>query len=156
AQITADGGHPGDDLAHAIVRRWTAPVSGTYQVRSTVKHAVAAGDGIRCWILSSREGAIAEAVVHNADRAMNVDEVELEAGETLEFVVDILQVLDSDQHHWAPEVSLVSTTTAIEEVARPASWHAQRDFTTHESQLLAPWEQLAHVLLISNELVFVD
>ena len=156
ARITADGGHPGDDLAHAIVRRWTAPVAGTYKVCSTVKHTETSGDGIRCWIMSSRDGAVAEAVVHNAERELNVEEVKLAAGETLEFVVDILNVLNSDQHHWAPEVSLVSTSAPFKESSPPANWNAERDFTTHESQLLTPWEQLAHVLLISNELVFVD
>ncbi len=156
AQITADGGHPGNDLRHAIVRRWTAPVSGTYRVTSTVKHAVAKGDGIRCWILSSRHGALDQAIVHNTDRAMHVDEVELDQGETLDFVVDILNILNNDQHQWAPEVSLISATPDAVDSRWPASWHAVRDFTTHDSQRLDPWEQFAQVLLISNEVMFVD
>lgn len=148
AQITADGGHPGNTLKHAIVRRWTATTAGNYRIESTVTHSVAAGDGIRCWVFSSGKGMLAQAVVHNSSEPIAIDEVTLEAGETLDFVVDIFENLNSDQHLWAPQITRLSDPTE--------TWNAQRDFTAELAQRLTPWQQLAQVLLISNELMFVD
>jgi hypothetical protein len=38
AQLTATGGHPGNDLAHAAVRRWTAPRDMRIRMQSTLIH----------------------------------------------------------------------------------------------------------------------
>ncbi|MFO1006885.1 MAG: PSD1 and planctomycete cytochrome C domain-containing protein [Planctomycetaceae bacterium] len=147
-QVTARGGHPGNDLAHAGIRRWTAPRAGTYSVKSKVAHEVAEGDGIRCRIISSRSGVLAEALVHNRAETMDIASITLEAGDTLDFVVDIHGGLNSDQHLWSPVVT---------EQAKPdLAWNAERDFTGPAPVLLTEWEQLAQVLLLSNELMFVD
>src|SRR5690606_18128444 len=57
-QLTADGGHAGNDPQHAAIRRWTAPRSGRVNIRSEASHDVASGDGIRCTIVSSRHGVL--------------------------------------------------------------------------------------------------
>jgi mono/diheme cytochrome c family protein len=147
-QVTARGGHPGNDLAHAGIRRWTAPRAGTYSVKSQVAHEVPDGDGIRCRIISSRTGLLVEALVHNRTETLNIDSVPLEAGETLDFVVDIHTGLNNDQHLWSPIVS--------EQAAPSTAWSAERDFTGPVPVFLTDWEQLAQVLLLSNELMFVD
>ena len=147
-QITARGGHPGNDLAHAGVRRWTAPRSGKYSVKSKATHEVADGDGIRCRIISSRTGLLAEALVHNRAETLDIDSLTLEAGDTLDFVVDIHGGLNSDQHLWSPVVT--------EQATPSITWNAERDFAGPAPVLLTEWEQLAQVLLLSNELMFVD
>ncbi len=43
----------GNDRQHATSRRWTAPKAGTFTVTLEVTHEVAAGDGIRCFIVSN-------------------------------------------------------------------------------------------------------
>ncbi len=146
-QLTAEGGHPGNDLQHVSVRRWVAPHDGTFSVTSTPTHEVAAGNGIRCWIFSSRDGALASLVLHNQKQEMNVDAVKLQKGDTLDFVVDINGNLNNDQHLWSPIIRESPTKTG---------WEARRDFTGPLPTLLNRWEQLAHVLLMSNELMFVD
>src|SRR5690606_8758802 len=44
-QLTAEGGHPGNDRAHAVIRRWTAPADLQLQIRTTLKPEPAPGDG---------------------------------------------------------------------------------------------------------------
>lgn len=154
-QLTAQGGHPGNDLAHSAVRRWVTPHDGTYSVASTAIHEVAAGNGIRCWIFSSRGGVLASLALHNQRQAMNVDSVVLQKGDTLDFVVDINGDLNSDQYLWAPEIREMPTA-AGSAVAAPSRWEAERDFSGPQPILLNPWEQLAQILLIANELMFVD
>ncbi|WP_435010705.1 DUF1553 domain-containing protein [Tundrisphaera lichenicola] len=156
-QLTAQGGHPGNDLQHAAIRRWTAPRRGRFAIQSTAKHEVEAGDGIRCWIVSSRQGVLKSGEVHNASLDLSVGSFEVEAGEILDFVVDIREGLNSDQYLWAPIVSeIVETTGGVKGPGVSPKWDAARDFTGPSTPPLSPREQLAQVLLMANELMFVD
>jgi hypothetical protein len=64
-QITAKGGHTGNDPAHAAIRRWTASSSGTISIKSEIAHQNSEGDGVRCWIVSSRKGVLKSESVYN-------------------------------------------------------------------------------------------
>ncbi len=66
ARLTPEGGHPGNDRDHAVVRRWVAPRDATIRVRSQLVHEVAQGDGIRAFLCGSRLGTIQTAEVHNS------------------------------------------------------------------------------------------
>ena len=154
-QLTAQGGHPGNDLQHCSVRRWVAPRAGTYTVTSTPVHEVAAGNGIRCTIISSRDGMLTSVALHNGRKEMNVASVPLQKGDTLDFVVDINGDLNSDQHQWAPVIRDVPAANGeLADISQ--QWDAERDFSAPVLKLLTNWEQLAQVLLIANELMFVD
>ncbi len=148
-QLTARGGHAGNDLQHAAIRRWTAPRDATLAIRSTATHEVAAGDGIRCWIVSSLRGVLKSATVHDAKVRLDVGPIEVEAGETIDFVVDFREGLNSDQYLWAPEIREVGP-------GPDTTWDAARDFVGPAVLRLSPIEQLAQVLLMANELMFVD
>ena len=150
-QITARGGHPGNDVQHASIRRWTAPRRGTFSVVSKAIHEVEAGDGIRCWIVSSRGGVLAKTAIHHRTEELNLASIALEAGDTLDFIVDLHANLNSEQHFWAPSIREVTSPAAS-----PSIWDAEKDFTGPTPVFLSPWEQLAQVLLLSNELMFVD
>ena len=147
-QLTARGGHPGNDLQHAAVRRWTAPRDGIVAVKSTAIHEEEPGDGIRCWLISSRHGVLQSAPLHNGRREFDAESIVVKAGDTLDFVVDIRANLNSDQYLWAPVIRDVA--------APPSTWDAARDFAGPPTAQLTPWEQLAQVLLLANELMFVD
>ena len=154
-QLTADGGHAGNDLQHAAVRRWTAPRAGKVSIKSTAAHQVAAGDGIRCWIVASRHGVLASAVLVNRQQSFDVAPLQVDAGDTIDFVVDFNANLNSDQYLWSVEISDAAAEVASAE--RPTrSWNSFRDFGDASAHLLDRWEQLAQVLLLSNELMFVD
>jgi hypothetical protein len=147
AQLTATGGHPGNTPAHACIRRWTAPADLTVRVGGTLQHDPEAGDGVRAWIVSSRHGELKAAKAHHSKADLTLEAIELKAGDTLDFIVDIGAVLNSDQFLWAPVVSGGGTT-----------WNAKDDFNGPKPQpvRLEPWQQYAQVLLLSNEFAFID
>lgn len=149
-QLTATGGHPGNDRAHAAVRRWTAPRSMTIQLSSQLTHEPAAGDGIRAFIVSSRAKQIESMKVHQQAQERPPQTLSVEAGDTLDFVVDIGDVLNSDQYLW--QVSLKDVSNS----ANPTTWDSQADFPRDITQRLNPWEQLAQILFCTNEFLFVD
>lgn len=152
-QLTASGGHPGNDRAHAAVRRWTAPRAMTVAIRSKLVHEPKAGDGIRGFVVSSRVGLLGSAKLHAASAELKVDAIAVEAGETIDFLVDIGEGLNSDQFLW--EIHLGELAPDDGEKAALA-WDAKRDFPADAATPLTPWEQLAQAVLCSNEFLFVD
>lgn len=155
AQLTATGGHPGNDLKHAVARRWTAPQDGAYSIASTLNHEPTEGDGIRAFISHSASGLLRSAKIHHASEALNVN-IAMKAGETLDFVVDIAGGLNSDQFLWSPKISLANTAgTGVN--PENQSWDAQAEFAGPTKPTpLNVWEQLAQTLMLTNEFLFVD
>ena len=149
-QLTAAGGHPGNDRDHACVRRWTAPAAMTVSIRSKLVHEPEPGDGIRAFIVSSRSGILTQMKIHKQQHEPASCSFQVEAGETLDFVVDIGEQLNSDQFLWSIEVQ------EADAVEQPAVWSSTADFPTQPRPELTPLQQLAQVLLVSNEFLFVD
>ncbi len=154
AQLTARGGHPGNDQSHAVARRWVAPQDGSYAIASTLIHEPAAGDGIRAFISHSGRGLLRSTTLHHSTAALNVEAMPLSAGDTLDFVVDIRDGLNSDQFVWSPKIFIVASGGSGGDDA--PSWDAQKDFAGPNSAPLSLWQQLAQTLMLTNEFVFVD
>jgi hypothetical protein len=154
-QLTALGGHPGNDLQQCSVRRWTAPLEGRFSLTSAITHEKKEGNGVRCQIIAKQSEVLASVVIHDRREELNVDSITLQKGETVDFVVDSNGDLEQDKYQWTPVI--VFRPDPPESTTLPRRrWDAERDFTTPVLQLLNRWEQLAQVLLISNELMFVD
>lgn len=147
AQLTAEGGHPGNTRSYACVRRWIAPHSATVEIAGTLKHEPEQGDGVRAFVISSRLGELKTAAVHKSETDMAVAHVAVQAGDTIDFIVDIGGTLNSDQFLWAPVIKAGETT-----------WNARSEFDGPRPapSLLTPWEQYAQVLLLANEFAFID
>jgi hypothetical protein len=141
-QITAKGGHTGNDPAHAAIRRWTASAPGTVSIKSEIAHQNTEGDGVRCWIVSSRKGVLKSESVYNGRKRLDVATLAVEPDDTIDFIVDCGKTLSYDDFVWAPTITQSATT-----------WDSVGNFTRVQ---LLPLEQLVQMLLVSNELMFVD
>ena len=86
---------------------------------------------------------------------LDLDAVPTEAGDTIDFVVDIKAGLNSDQFLWSSELML-ETQTGSGIAARPVVWNAEADFRGPPSSFLNRWGQLGQVLMLANEFMFVD
>ena len=147
-QLHATGGHPGNTRGVASVRRWTAPRDMTISIRSRLIHEPPQGDGIRAFIISSRSGILKRAKIHKQTLDLDVQALSVAEGETIDFVVDIDKVLNSDQYLWTADIGEATETSR--------SWNSAKDFVRHPAPQLTAWEQLAQALLCSNEFLFVD
>ena len=67
------------------------------------------------------------------------------------------QTVDSDAFQWSPLIKLIEAGGGGS-ANLPAEWNAKLDFSgpKEETKPLSAWEKFAQVLLMSNELVFVD
>jgi Protein of unknown function (DUF1553)/Protein of unknown function (DUF1549)/Planctomycete cytochrome C len=140
------GGHPGKNPDHAIIRRWVAPRAGDVTIDGSLQHGQKEGDGVRGRIVSSRSGLAGSWKVHNSKADTSV-RIRVEAGDTIDFIVDCIGEESNDSFLWSPIIKLGEVT-----------WDADRDFGGPRSPTVAAsrWEQLAQVLLLSNEFVFID
>src|SRR5262249_47281606 len=143
--LTATGGHAGNDVAHGVIRRWTAPQAGAITISGTLGHHSPAGDGR---IVSSRQGELASWRAARLDAETKISGLVVEAGETLDFIVDCRADNNSDSFTWAPSIRMGDE-----------EWSAQSAFGGPAPKAAPPmtaWEKYVHVLLESNEFIFVD
>jgi len=150
-QLTATGGHPGNDRQHAAIRRWTAPRRMTIQIRSKLVHERPPGDGIRGFIVASHQGLLSSETVHQRTAELNVDVLDVSAGDTIDFLVDIGDILNSDEHRWTQTIEAAASTGE-----NSSHWNSESDFPGNRTPQIDPWQQLAQVLYCTNEFTFVD
>ena len=158
-QLTAQGGHAGNDLQHAAIRRWVAPRDAVVSIAGTLQHEHKEGDGIRGRIISSRTGPLGSWTLHNDKAETKVESVEIASGDTIDFVVDFNANLNSDDFKWSPVIKSKDQPAGASSGDYAAEWNAKKDFSGPPEQPpkpLSPWEKYAQVLLLSNEFMFVD
>ena len=154
-QLSSTGGHPGNDLKHAIVRRWTATLDGNYAVHSKISHEPEVGDGIRAFVSHGTRGILRSATLFHSAEQIDVDTIAMIKGDTLDFTVDIRDGLNSDQFLWSPKISLTGMTGSGGDTEKQI-FDAEKDFARESKSHLDRWQQLAQVMMLANEFMFVD
>ncbi len=166
-RITPDGGHTGSTIQQGAIRRWTAPVTGVVKITGRLKHAAQQGDGVRAQLIHSRLALQAEWKAFGNEVETNAERIEVQAGDTLDFLVDCIGNDNSDSFQWSPAVELmeVDSSEGSHDTWKPGlTWNAAAGFAASSKKLaprdpneeLDPWVQLAQVLLLCNEFAFVD
>ncbi len=153
--VSASGGHPGRDAAHAAIRRWISPITGTVSVAGTLIHPGAVGDGVEGRLVSSRAGLLGTWTAQNGRAETNVNQITVKKGDTLDFVVTCRADENTDGFTWAPKIAVAAG-------AKTLAWNAEADFAGPKPPVLAQaaplnaWERYAQALLMTNEFTFVD
>jgi hypothetical protein len=152
ATLNAEGGHTGNDAAHAVIRRWRAPRDGTLRIEGTLKLAEDKGDGVRGRIVSSASGPAGEwtAEPKKKSHKTTADGLAVKAGDTIDFIVDLVSTVEHDTFTWPVILHLDSEGSAA------TSWDSSATFRKPKFQPIDVWARYAQVLLLSNEFVFVD
>jgi hypothetical protein len=146
--LNSNGGHPGRDLA--VVRRWVAPVDGTISIQGSLNHPAKVGDGVRGLVVSSQGKVLGQWEAKGNVVETTVASTPVKKGETIDFVTECKQDENSDSFQWAPQVKLLSQFG-------DKSYDAAKEFNKAPgSGGLVPMEQLAQVILLSNEFAFID
>ena len=154
-QLTATGGHAGNDLKHAVIRRWISPVTGAVSIEGGIKHEHVEGHGIRAHLYSSRHGLLGNWVLHNQSAEAKAESLVVEPGDTIDFIVSIHESLNNNDFIWSPVIRMTGTKT----IRDAREWDAKKDFSGPPAQnepALGPWERFAQALLLANEFLFVD
>jgi cytochrome c553 len=156
------GGFPGPRGKQAVIRRWTAPRSGTVDISGELSLESDGSEGI-LGVIAVRQAAVASWKLASVDSEnplpRNVDTVQksipVQAGDTIDFLVDPLSDSDNDGFVWPVTITYQEPDSGRAKHA----WSSEADFSGPPgdgSLPLTPWEQLAQVLMLSNEFLFVD
>ncbi len=156
AQVTAAGGHTGDDLQHAVIRRWTAPRDLQITISGTVQHKPKEGSGIHARLISSRSGEIASWNLKTLEAEMKIKGLEVKKDETLDFVVDCRNKLGYNDFLWAPVITPAKSAAANAGEPEIKEWNASAEFGGPPAAPLTTLERYAQTLLLTNEFMFLD
>ncbi|MEW6303537.1 MAG: PSD1 and planctomycete cytochrome C domain-containing protein [Verrucomicrobiota bacterium] len=158
-QLNAKGGHAGPNLKAAAIRRWTAPRDGFISIDGTLGHAnTNKCDGVRARIVSSQAGELAQWIAFNKQLPTRVPRFEVRKGDTIDFVIDCRATDAYDGFTWAPIITMIGEKGEVM-AGLNKEWAAEKNFSgTNRPTLksLSAWEKYAHVLLLSNEVSFVN
>ncbi len=149
--LNAQGGHPGD-ATHQAIRRWVAPAAGMLHVTGELNHAESQGNGVRARVVSSTRGRAGEWSAARSAAETTVDSLVVSPGDAVDLVVDCQDDIGYDSFTWPVELRLASAD------GKTTAWKSAEGFTG-ELPPPAPldrWEELAHVLMMCNEFMFVD
>jgi len=158
ASLTARGGHPGDNPAFAVVRRWTAPADVRVRIAGRLDHPSDKGDGVRGRIVTPRDGTRGDWTAKKGVKETAVADIELRRGETLDFVTDCRKETSYDSFEWKVriEASPLKSENAAGVALRRSEWNSESDHHGPQPPSLTAWERYAQALLLSNEFSFVD
>jgi mono/diheme cytochrome c family protein len=159
AAVSEGGGHPGDGIRMASIRRWVVPYDGEFALGGDLSvGANGSGDGVRGRVISCKAGLLGEWVVDRVNRSSSptiIPQVRLTAGEIVDFTVDCRETTTSDSYRWAPTVRSLQMPEAAA-ANQPTVWDAKADFKAPPPPALTPLEQMAQALLMTNEFMFVE
>jgi len=156
--INSSGGHPGLDVQHAAIHRWVAPRDGTIEIKGRLRHSNENGDGVLGYVVSSRSGLLGDYAAFNGFDDTAIENVAVSKGDTIDFVVSPDTNNGYDSYSWIPKV-LMDQPEGTEGESVRLSWDSRADFAgplPAAPDPLTPWEQVAQVLLMTNEFMYVD
>jgi mono/diheme cytochrome c family protein len=156
-QLDAKGGHPGNTREHAAIRRWTAQREMVVRIESSFVHEPPQGDGVRAFIVGSGSTPriVAQANFHKSKADLNVETLSVSKGDTIDFIVDIGDGLSYDQFLWRSKLIEVAQPNQDQDATKIAVWDSLEDFEGDPPEQLDAWQQLAQVLIGTNEFLFV-
>jgi hypothetical protein len=156
--LTADGGTTGIGPRAAAIRRWVAPRDGFVTISGQLAAKNAKGAGVRGAIISSRTGELLRLTALGKPVPTLAQKVPVKRGDTIDFVVEAVDPKVGEAFAWAPNIVLLDQN--LEEPSNEVyEWHAQSEFAGPPEPPLkgmTPWEKYAQVMLLSNELIFVN
>ena len=124
--LHSEGGVPGKDPLHSPVRRWKSPVAGWVSVGGRISHEGRDGEPMMVRVVSSRGGVLSEmALEPGADAIVALEKLEVQVGDTVDFVVESQSGGYRDGFKWRIEMRHREGASSAEDL-----WESGRDFAS--------------------------
>ncbi|MEP3479345.1 MAG: PSD1 and planctomycete cytochrome C domain-containing protein [Fuerstiella sp.] len=148
SSLTAKGGHPGGDHAHCVIRRWIADRSGPLHITGKLTHKSEKGDGV-LGLMIHHDQQLQKKVAHNQSIKFDT-RTTVQAGDTIDLVTYCQTNESHDSFDWQATIFQFADGQTVRK------WSSESDFSPSKITRLQPWAQLAQVLMMTNEFVFID
>ncbi len=139
AFLTATGGHP-DATGKSVIRRWIAPANATIKIEGTLSHGSENADGVRGRVVSSRSGKAGEWVAHHGSTGTNVVSLAVEAGDTIDSIIDCRESITSDSFSWTVKISYSTGGKTVVADSQEQFAGPPESTDTVPSQIVRAWE----------------
>jgi Protein of unknown function (DUF1553)/Protein of unknown function (DUF1549)/Planctomycete cytochrome C len=153
AYLSSEDGHAPNDKLMAVVRRFTAPFAGEFNLQGQMGHRNENGDGVRASIWLGDQRLFLETQKKN-DRPYGPLGGHVEAGQVIDFVMSPGDSSSWDSFYWRVGIQLVAADGRVLETE--SAKHFSGPYDSPTNQPLSRLAQLAQALLMSNEFAFVD
>lgn len=110
-RLDRSGGHAGPSIG--CVRRWTAPSAGVVTVTGTLEHPTNFGDGVRAQVIASSGGLAGQWTARDSTSITDVDTIAVAAGDTIDFVIDMIEGTADDSFIWICQLRLKMGATEL-------------------------------------------
>lgn len=147
------GGHTTNDPNLAVVRRYTAPQNESIQLQGKISHSSDKGDGVMFSIHANRKN-IYQSTELNSNQTHGPHTINLQTGQTLDLIATAGTSSSFDTFEWTATLQANPTQGLGSE--RNTKRHFSGPFTQQRIQSLDRLEQLAQILILSNEFAFID
>lgn len=148
--LRPDGGHPGNSRALCAIRRWTASQAADIAATIRFEHNNEQGDGVVLLVLHNTDVVLVQEHIHNSKRRRSISDLKVAPGDTIDFVVFCGDNSSHDTFRCNFEVTEFSGDAS-------RLWSSGADYSARsEPRVTDTWTQLAQVLMLTNEFVFVD
>ena len=110
------------------------------------------------YVVSSRTGMINEIAAFNQEVAVELEDVQVFEGDIFDVVIAPGPTDSYDGYSWSQTIRLTRPEGAVGQSVR-TEWSFRNDFHGPPSdppEPLSLWGQLAQVLLLTNEFLYVD
>lgn len=145
--LTASGGHPASHTGMVVVRRFTSPGDMSVSVSGTLEHPDYRGDGVRASMVGPKGRVVASWSAKHESVATMAGPIRLSKGQTLDFVVAPGGDPGYDTFLWSP---------VLTDQATGKPYDSARGFAGPPVPSINPMAQLAHALLMSHPIHFVE
>lgn len=148
------GSHAAPD-GHVVTARWHVPADMKVTIDATLSRSSDRGDGVRAWIHNSRTGVVSEYFCTPQNKKVLTQvTTDVKKGDTLNFIVHNEKGTDSDSFDWQPRITRADNGEFLTDAKNDFCDASRWPFGRQKPQ--SPLSQLAQVLMISNEFMFVD
>ena len=134
------------------VRQWISPRSGTFSVSGNIGYKSKAGESVQLSVY--KNGTLhSKFISTSADVPFNLSYT-LNLNDKLEFMV-------SGESNFNKDYTLAIKILEVKDVnsLTPVSWDSKLDFKgpiKKSDRELNSWERYTHILILSNEMVFIN
>jgi len=151
--LSVDKGMPINYMGSYTVRRWTCSAEGEYQIQNLVKLIKPNYDGINYVVVVNGK-------VHTQNNVkqqyqQNIDKLSFKVGDVVDFMISCNKNIVGDEY--TIDISIVQVKDMDSLI--PLTWNSKKDFKGPVRDIdkeLNSWERYAHILLMSNEMIFIN
>lgn len=148
------GGHAAPN-GYVVTARWHAPADMQIRIESVLSRSSDRGDGVRGWVHSSRTGILTESTATPQVKKSPIQlTTAVKAGDVISFIVHNIGGTDSDSFDWQPIIHRADTDEVLTNAKNDFCDASHWPFGRQRPQ--SPTSQLAQVLMMSNEFLFVE